>query len=173
MLHPVSLTFSSVSSGSTLPLRYCALQNCEFFIHVDTVCLFCNSCGASTFSFEWNEEVCDFDRGHLATASEFHLFLSHLFFCVQPVFAREHLAASCEFTCFTFHLFLCEHPVFASEHLAAACKLHLSLFHRILFPCLTFSFVSSLSHLFLCVQPVSPFPLCPACLCLGTSCCSL
>ena len=51
VLHPVSLTFSSVSSGSTLPLRYCALQN--WTLYTCRYCLsVCNLYGASTFSFE-------------------------------------------------------------------------------------------------------------------------
>ena len=38
VLHPVSLTFCSASSGSTLPLRYCALQN--WILYTCRYCLF-------------------------------------------------------------------------------------------------------------------------------------
>ena len=44
----------------TLPLRFCALINCEYFTHVHNYILFArNSCVAPTFSFDQNNEVLD------------------------------------------------------------------------------------------------------------------
>ena len=46
-----------------MPARYCALLNCESFMHTEIVSVFlCNSCVSSTFSFEWNKEVLHLTR---------------------------------------------------------------------------------------------------------------
>ena len=116
--------------------------------------------------------------------------LSHLFHCIQPVFATEHHAASCEshlsvspfplypacinLPCntllhpvnltFPSHFFLCIQHVFAMGHHTASCEYHLSLSHL-------FHWIQHVCHGTSCCIPwVSPLPLYPAHPCHGTPC---
>ena len=46
-----------------MPIRYCALLNCDSFMHTEIVSVFLrNSCVSSTFSFEWNKEILHLTR---------------------------------------------------------------------------------------------------------------